>query len=461
MAISTISAITKTYGFRFFIIGALVLLMTIPTIFVAVIIDDRAKYSRQTIHDVGNEWGGGQTIYGARIIVPVRAENETTRFVTSTDPETGEMRQELVAEKGVKDRPPLVLYPDALVGKVRTELHERKRGIFGTPVYTAGIHYQMEFDFSEVERFTDEEEEILWDKARVEFGLSDNRTIRGDARVIVDGRRLVLTTAHTGGRKGFGAETGDPRGVKQVDVFFNLNGAYALSLLPAGRNVVFTMDSNWPHPGFNGAFLPDERTVTEDGFTAKWTAPYLAHGLPLVSRSLSEAKSHSNLIITKFVVPNDFYQRAFRAARYSILFIALTFLVIFLLEGVSKRPAHPAQYVLVGLAQSTFLLLMMALAEQIGFMSAYALSSAATIGLLVFYGATGLRLGRHTLTLGAVLSLLYTVLFLILRSVDFALLAGASLSFAALAVTMYATRNMEWGRGRIAGAPHADSARDQ
>jgi inner membrane protein len=39
----------------------------------------------------------------------------------------------------------------------------------------------------------------------------------------------------------------------------------------------------------------------------------------------------------------------------------------------------------------------------------------------------------------------YTVLYLTLKSTDYALLAGSTLTFAALAATMWLTRNEEWG----------------
>jgi inner membrane protein len=87
---------------------------------------------------------------------------------------------------------------------------------------------------------------------------------------------------------------------------------------------------------------------------------------------------------------------------------------------------------------------MVAYSEQIGFTGAYALSAGATILLLTMFGFMGLKLGMRSLVLGVTLLMLYGVLYLILRSADYALLAGATLAFAALAVTMYLTRNENW-----------------
>ena len=102
------------------------------------------------------------------------------------------------------------------------------------------------------------------------------------------------------------------------------------------------------------------------------------------------------------------------------------------------------QYILAGLAQTTFVLLMVSYAEHLGFAVAYALSSAAVIGLLTLFGVVALNLGRRALVLGAMLVVVYAVLYLILRSADYALLAGSTLAFLALALTMIVTRNEDW-----------------
>lgn len=146
----------------------------------------------------------------------------------------------------------------------------------------------------------------------------------------------------------------------------------------------------------------------------------------------------------RFITPNDFYQKAYRSARYGPLFIGLTFLTVLLLDRVGTNAAHPVQYLMIGLAQSIFVLLMASYAEQIGFGAAYLLASAATIALLTIFGATALKLGKRTRTLAAMLIIVYSVLYSILQSSDYALLAGSTLAFLALAGTMWLTRNEDW-----------------
>lgn len=129
------------------------------------------------------------------------------------------------------------------------------------------------------------------------------------------------------------------------------------------------------------------------------------------------------------------------------------------MEGQTKRPTHPVQYILIGLAQSAFFLLMLALSEQVGFGMAYLVSGAATVGLVTAFAATALKLGHRTLVVGAMLAVLYGVLYLILRSADYALLAGSILLFAAIAGTMFATRNENWYGEPRTGPRRGGSAR--
>jgi inner membrane protein len=238
---------------------------------------------------------------------------------------------------------------------------------------------------------------------------------------------------------------GDPRGAEGYELRLGLNGAEELRLTPVGRDSRVTITSDWPHPSFFGAFLPDGSDIAEDGFEATWTIPHLARALPQVSREDFDGIARSDTAFgVRFFQPNDFYQKAYRAARYGILYIALTFLTVLLVARNRTTPVHPVQYFLIGLAQATFVLLMVSYAEQIGFASAYLISAGAVTVLLTLFGWLGLSLGRRSLVLGATLVLVYAVLYLILQSEDYALLAGSTLAFLAIAATMFATRNEEW-----------------
>jgi inner membrane protein len=93
-----------------------------------------------------------------------------------------------------------------------------------------------------------------------------------------------------------------------------------------------------------------------------------------------------------------------------------------------------------------FFLLLLALSEHVRFAVAYAMASAACIGLLAFYVSFVLRSARRAAGFTTLLSALYAVLYVLLRSEDMALLLGAVLLFAILATVMVLTRKVDWYR---------------
>ena len=83
-----------------------------------------------------------------------------------------------------------------------------------------------------------------------------------------------------------------------------------------------------------------------------------------------------------------------RAMKYALLFLALVFGAVFLVEALASRPVHVVQYGLTGLALAMFYLLLLSLSEHIGFGPAYGLAAGACSGLLGYYLA-GVLGGRQ------------------------------------------------------------------
>jgi inner membrane protein len=105
---------------------------------------------------------------------------------------------------------------------------------------------------------------------------------------------------------------------------------------------------------------------------------------------------------------------------------------------------HPAQYVLVGVAQIIFYLLLLSFAERMGFDLGFWLAGAATVILLAANAGWIFASRLQGLRAFAVFGLLYLLIYLLLRLEDDALLVGAIASFAAVAAAMYFTRRMDW-----------------
>lgn len=443
-------------GMRFLIVGLLALTMLIPLQLVSEVVEERADYSRSTLTDVSREWGGAQLLSGPQLVVPVQETVTYNRRREVIDPETGQARRdakdeiiyEHYSEEVTETRRSVYLYPNGFDLNVTTETQQRRRGIFQVPVYQANAEMVFDLPVAEAASALRGKEVLLWDQAELRVFLSSNRALRGPAVLSAGNADLSLEPlpAAKGATNGIFAKTGDPRDLpEEFRLSIGLNGAQSLQGTAVGRTSRITITSDWPHPSFFGTFLPDGHEISETGFTAHWTVPHLARTLPQISREDVDPSARRNAAMgVRFFQPNDFYQKAYRSARYGILFIGLTFLTVLLMDRTSARPAHPVQYILIGLAQAVFVLLMLAYSEQIGFGPAYLLAAGATAALLVMFGAVALGMARRVWALGGLLVVLYAVLYLILRSEDYALLAGATLAFAALAGTMYLTRNEDW-----------------
>lgn len=433
-------------GFRFLVVGVLALLMCIPLMMVTEVIESRASYSRATIAEVSREWGGAQAIVGPQLVIPVEGRVTKLERRKTINRETGEQEFEMESVTRIAAKKPVFIFPEKFDVSLKSLTEERKRGIFKVPVYRADLMMDFDFAISEDALRVKDDETVLWDQAYVIVSLSSNRALRGPALLTRDGlaKKLEPAVQSDGQRGGISARIGDPRGAKAYQMKLSINGAQNMKIAPVGRTSRVTMASDWPHPSFTGAFLPNRSESSEAGFRAEWEIPHLARAVPQISRTDRADLALSEAFGVRFYQPNDFYQKAYRIAAYGVLFTALTFLTVLLIERAGKTAVHPVQYVMIGLAQSTFVLLMISFAEQIGFEPAYAIASVATVLLLTIFGFQALGFGKRTWALGAMLTGLYAVMYLILRSTEYTLMAGSILAFAALAATMYATRNEVW-----------------
>ena len=140
----------------------------------------------------------------------------------------------------------------------------------------------------------------------------------------------------------------------------------------------------------------------------------------------------------------DSYRSVTRSLKYILLFLGLVFLTYFVFEATTGKRVHPAQYVLVGTAQLIFYLLLLSLSEKIGFDGAFLLAGSATVALLATNAGWIFASRRQGTRALATFSLLYTLIYLLLRLEDDALLIGAVSSFLAVAAVMYFTRGIDW-----------------
>jgi len=132
----------------------------------------------------------------------------------------------------------------------------------------------------------------------------------------------------------------------------------------------------------------------------------------------------------------DHYTKTERSAKYGLLFIALTFFVLIMVEVRTSQNISIFYYVLTGFALIIFFSLMSALSEHTGFSAAYLIASAATIALLSLFFRSLLQKGWIVLVVSGMLTVLYSFIFVLLALKDYAYLAGNIGLFILLAVLM-------------------------
>lgn len=425
-------------------IGVLVLVLLVPLGMVQSQIAERGFRADEAAQQIANGWGAQQTIGGPVLALGLEEERAN-------------------AGGFVQVRDELYRLPSRLSVDVVAATQTLRRGIYDVPVYTAEVTISGVLDplqNADVGEYV----RIHWDEALLSIPISDPRSIREPVRITIGDETAELSA---GGERiaGFGRQLVVPLAKLGIDSFaealefsiaFRIGGTRNLTFLPFGDETTVNVQADWPSPGFMGGFLPDSRAISESGFDATWNVLSLGRGYPsswrrsdIPAQTLSHQAERSAFGVD-MIVPVGIHQTSLRATKYAVLFVSLTFLAYFMFELFTPLRLHAFQYLLVGFANASFYMLLIALAEHAGFDFAYWLSAAASIALINGYSAAVLRSGRRALPVAVLLGSIYGYLYLTLQLEDYALLAGSLGMFAILAVVMYATRHVDWHAVRFA-----------
>lgn len=416
---------------RIFSITILVLLLMIPNSMIRDIIRERQQTSHQAIQEVSSKWGYGQTVVGPVLSIP---------YLTYTEDKEG---------KRTYTKRWSHFLPDDLDVDANVKSDIRKRSIYEVVVYSSDMKISGKFKRPDPTVLGISNDMFLPKEAIISMGIPDMRGI---------GEKVKLTFGDTLAEFGSGIPTTDvfSEGISvrmplseanefTFSIGLDLRGSQSLSFVPLGRATKVDLKSDWPHPSFNGAFLPDHE-IGIDGFNATWKVLDLNRNFPQQWKGKRTGIYDSSFGFELFM-PNDHYQQSMRSAKYAILFISLTFMVFFFMETVNKKRIHPIQYILVGLALSIFFVLILSLSEFIGFSGAYLVGAVATTLLIGVYSSSILTSFRLTAVLGGLLTLMYGFIYVILQLEDTALLVGSIGLFIILATVMIWSRKVDWYRG--------------
>ena len=140
----------------------------------------------------------------------------------------------------------------------------------------------------------------------------------------------------------------------------------------------------------------------------------------------------------------DAYRMIERALKHGVLVLALIFTAFFLFEMLAGLRLHAVHYGLVGAALCLFYLALLALGEVLHPTHAYVGAATASSALISLYSAAILQGWFRAGLITVLLALVHSVLFVVLRMEDYALLAGTTALFVALAAVMFFTRRIDW-----------------
>jgi inner membrane protein len=413
------------------------------------LIAERQARRDEALAGIALGWGQRQTLAGPYLVVPYgRTWTEITREVV--DGSARERRTER-SEVGIAR-----LAAESVEWTVEAAASEKARGIYKARLYSARIRARGQLALAEPFAVAGKAGQFQWGVPRLVLGISDPRGLRKVSALSLGEASVDFLPGASDAALAAGIhaplEALRPGAARTLAFEFSLElaGSEALAIAPLARDTVVALRADWPHPSFQGVFLPAHHDVAADGFSARWQVSRHAAQASERLAACEQAKPCPSLTTqalgVAFVEPAGLYQRLERASKYGFLFVGLTFAAFLLLELLLRLPIHPVQYSLVGIALAMFFLLLTALSEHLAFALAYAIGTFACTGLIAVYAAYVLASVRAGLGFGAALAALYGVLYLLLGAEDYALLGGSLLLFGLLAAVMIATRRVDWYR---------------
>lgn len=402
------------------ITAAIILVMLIPTAFIQSLVMERQDRQKEVVNEISSKWAKPQTVSAPYLVVPYM-------------------------EAGTKKQ--LIMLPEQLKVKGNITQEDRQRSIYKVLLYKTALNFTGNFRNTAT---TEDSSALLLNEAKLCFGLSDFRGIEDKMAVTFNNTAYTL-------QPGLANTTIDSAGLSvpvsiapadlEKGISFNmsvaLKGSSSLHFLPIASYSSYTITSPWASPSFDGNTLPAERTVNDSGFTAKWK--FNAANLALTNIIKNDKFNAGDVAFgVSLVQPTGQYEQTMRSAKYAILIIGLTFVLFFVFELMQKKPVHPVQYALIGMALVIFYTLLLSISELVLFAYAYTIAAVATILLIALYAKAHFKNLRSPFIIGLLLTGLYGFIYVLISLEDTALLAGSIALFIVVAIIMYVTRKVNW-----------------
>ena len=240
------------------VIAVLVLLLLIPMVMIEDMIRERGRTQVDAIEEVSQKWSLAQTITGPYINLqyPVVSVDNGKQKVSIGN---------------------VLLFPDELFidGQLRTEI--LKRGIYEVNVYQSELVFKGSFSLEELKKSGVDLDAMRFDRAAICFNLTDMRGINEQISIMLNDSVYMFEPGMDGrGIKGTGVHAvADLTALKEnkklpYEMKIKLKGSQSINFSPLGKTTKVNLKANWGTPSFTGNYLPDNRNVTENDFSAQW-----------------------------------------------------------------------------------------------------------------------------------------------------------------------------------------------
>ncbi len=436
---------------RMLMVGFLIIILLIPLSFIESLIRERSFRQLDVVEEINSKWGNNVLVYGPILKIPYKTYSETTTFNEKTKTYLKETKTQINYA---------YIFPESLKSDANVNSKKLNRGNFESAVFTTNMNFSGYYIPTDLTSKDIKPEDIIWDKATVIIETSNLKGITSEMFLKLNNETYTFQTNYNEESESttglldvlesnfINADAISKNDNANFSISITFNGSKEIEIIPIGKTTTMSMTSNWADPSFIGNYLPNDETkkITKDGFKADWKVLH-------INRAFSQ--QHLNKIPnlnafafgTKFMVMVDEYQKSERSAKYGFLVIALTFLIFFLIQTLSKIDIHPFQYLMIGLALTMFYTLLVSISEHSNFLKAYLIAGVSVIVLITLYSKSILKTFKFPIFIGLSLTALYTFIYVIIQLENYALLVGSIGLFLILATIMYVSRKIDWNNG--------------
>ncbi|MEG2446540.1 MAG: cell envelope integrity protein CreD [Acinetobacter sp.] len=450
-------------------IGAILFLIFIFYIglfFISSLVTERQNYQQQVINDIANE-----QIRPQQVIAPyVKLPYQILTTCTNEQKKTYDCYQTLFVAIGA----------ETTDWSAQFDVSDStyKRNIYKAISYQNNISGKGAFKAVDIEA----QRNYLWDQAEIIFPIQDARGLNAKPIFNIDGKAYKFDfSEQSQGQRGFDLMHITAKQYPELiqkfqqgfkfNLQFKLEGLSQFSFIPTSYEMTYQAKGNWGDVKYDGQSLPFKKSSKKQLFAADWknialgkrnldsvsmcensqcfydllntqSYPVSAEVAAYAAQSTSAAKISG--ISTQFLQAVNIYTQTDRAIKYGIMIMIITFGCFFLFEVLKSLKIHPVQYALVAAAQGVFFVLLLSISEYYAFALAYLVAASACVGLITWYLYFVVKGFKASILFGILLSVLYSMMYLLLQSSGKTFLFGSILSFVLIACVMFITRHVNW-----------------